>query len=192
MKAIKSIEKALFEALRKTQIVRMEIKSIFIAYSLFKFLLKDAFILLIVLIQLTGLWNIQKNLKKYLTNNSQIISISSFSFVAAIFLIYIFRNFYNHALLKINDYTVPWIDVLGFPIIWVSITSSKVSHHLLIQICGFINLFGLCLIVLCFNLLNFSKFPKVYNLFQFKEARTVMSSYVLELVFCIYVAVSWT
>lgn len=170
----------------------MESKTVFVIAQALKTIGKDAFVILFFLLQDERLISIQKLLLGYLLANSLPISIGLLVLVVGLVVLYGGGNQWSDGAVQATQLLFPYIDIIGYPIITASIAIAASCQDFVISMCCGVTVICISLLLILFNIFNFSKSPKAISFFQCREAKVVMASYILELFFCYYLSFRWT
>lgn len=169
----------------------MESKVVFFIAQILKFFFKDGFLLLFFILPLTTTQIISEGVQEAVLDNSVavtvVLTVLSFSLVG----LWALNIQIDSPTLKTFFLLLPWVDVVAFPVITLSliVISSGNSGLTLFTIIVIIIVTSVQLI---FNLVNFSKAPKGNNLFQCRENRFSLTAHILLLVLCFYLVSRWT
>ena len=191
MESLKNIYKKIFSRVLSWQKGRMESKAAFLIAMALKILCKDSFLVLFFLLQDANIMSIQNIILGYLVTNSLMISIVLLLLVIGLVVLYGGGSEWGTGAEQATQLLIPYIDIIGFPIITASIGIATSCGDLGISICCGFTTVLISILLITFNIFNFSKSPKAINFFQCREAKAVMVSYLIELFFCYYLSFRW-
>jgi len=120
------------------------------------------------LLQINLLNTISNGIATHVIDNSVIVLISLLGFVVAIYLLYVGGSRWGESVQDFSRMFLPFVDVTTFPIVTLSLAIVHSSSNVGLIVGGILNVVGMSIFSLCYNLFNFSKSPKTINVFQFK------------------------
>lgn len=144
----------------------MESKFAFILAMALKFVFKDGFILLFLLLPIDVTQTVRSIVLYYAPAYDILISICSFVLIVTVILPRINGLIENKVIKSLTLLMVPWVDILTFPVLLVLVLLVNVGSSSVLSALNIITAILFSITQLIYNLINFTKSPKSSNLFH--------------------------